>query len=265
MAIVQFDHAVVLVDDDTRSQEFYTEFLGASHPHGPAPTEINGRIYHHTFMKLEDRGQSIGLFETPRAVPTPKAERELTCVVYRVSTERYEKAKSALTGIELMGPALGDAPTFYTHDSEGNPIGFVANGSGTPTMLDRLELDVPHLESAIRFYESIFGLGSPEVGVLPRDWGRNDYARFPVGDYGQALVIIESPDAPAANVAQHLAFLITRKHHLALKENLKQQGVEEVVGRPGGEEVRLEGEIGTYLMDPGGRKLQWITNASTED
>ena len=55
--------------------------------------------------------------------------KELT----KVLTERTLAAKldpkngevDYLTGVVLQGPALGDAPTFYTHDSEGNPIGFV--------------------------------------------------------------------------------------------------------------------------------------------
>lgn len=254
MSIRRFDHAVLLANEEPRARAFYVEYLGAE-VLKTFSRNREGREMHRSFLGLDD-GMGLGLFEDRVAVPPPTQDRDWPAVTFRVSIDRFAKASEELDGVLVEVPLMGGGPTFYTHDTEGNAIGFHASPEAGTRLL-RLEFDCPRLEEGSDFYANIFALGSPETGVFP---GGLPYAWFRTGDVGQGLLAVERPDAPGPNPGQHFAFLVGPEDHLELKRLLEQRGGTEV---PGHEGTRPDGEISTYMRDPWGRKLQWITHPAS--
>lgn len=254
MSIVRFDHAVLLANEEPRAREFYTEYLQAN-VDKTFVRNREGRELHRSFSSLDD-GHGVGLFEDRVAVPPAKQIREWPAVVFEVPQTLFDKAAKELDGELIDVPLPGADQTFYTHDPEGNAVGFSVSETDQ-TLLLRLEFDTPRLEEAVSFYGDIFALGTPETGLLP---GGMPYAWFRIGDSRQGLLAVEHPQAPGENPGQHFAFLVSRDGHLELKEQLESRGGTEV---PGHEGTRPDGEISTYQRDPWGRKLQWITHVDT--
>lgn len=252
MSLIRFDHAVLLANEEGRAREFYLDYLGAELDHAFTRNR-EGRVLHRSFLELR-AGMGLALFEDQVAVPPPRTDREWPAVVFQVPSDMYDRAVAELDGVTADLGLPGAGTTFYTHDSEGNAIGFSV-GDVDGARLLRLEFDCPRLEDAVKFYGDVFALGSPEVGLLP---GGQPYAWFRVGSAGQGLLAIEHPDAPGDNPGQHFAFLVAADDHMSLKEQLEDRGGKEV---PGHEGTRPDGEISTYMRDPWGRKLQWITHA----
>lgn len=259
MDIIRFDHAVLLMNDERRARPFYLETLGATLDHDFVRSR-DGHDYHRSFLNLSN-GHGIGLFEDRIPVPEPRGVRDYPAVVFRVPPSALEAAVSSFEdenrpmSREKLGlPGTGE--TVYVQDTEGNAIGLTFGGDDAAT-LARLELDVSDLDKGIAFYQDVFGLEKVESGILP---GRQPYAWFPIESENQGLLLVEDEDAPGKNPGQHYAFLIGRAAHLEAKERLKSLGVPELRGHEG---PRPDGEIGTYVADPWGRKLQWITNPDT--
>lgn len=267
MNIIRFDHAVLLMNDERRARPFYLKVLGAELDHDFVRTR-NGRDFHRSFLNLGN-GHGLGLFEDRTPVPDPRTAREWPSVVFRIPEDSFEGAvkTAAAEGAEIVREELdlpGFRQTAYLLDTEGNGIGLTPGGpsrtgapDGSAATLARLEFEVGDLDVAVPFYQDVFGLDEVETGILP---GRSPYAWFPLPAEDQGLLLVERADAPGRNPGQHFAFLIGRDDHLAGRERLTSLGVEQL---PGHEGPRPEGEIGTYMADPWGRKLQWITNPDT--
>jgi predicted enzyme related to lactoylglutathione lyase len=261
MNIIRFDHAVLLMNDERRARPFYASVLGAELDHDFVRTR-NGRDFHRSFLNLGN-GHGLGLFEDRTPVPGPRSGREWPSVVFRVPAESYEAAVKAAeaaggTAVRERVSLPGFQETAYLLDTEGNGIGLTPGGAGgSAASLARLEFEVGDLDVAVPYYQDVFGLDEVETGVLP---GRYPYAWFPLRQEDQGLLLVEHQDQPGRNPGQHFAFLVSRDDHLAGRERLDSFGVEQV---PGHEGPRPENEIGTYVIDPWGRKLQWITNPDT--
>ena len=260
MNIIRFDHAVLLMNDERRARPFYINVLGAKLDHEFVRTR-NGRDFHRSFLSL-GKGHGLGLFEDRTPVPGPRSGREWPSVVFRIPEDSYEATVKAAAGTGATVREGFNLPGFretaYLLDTEGNGIGLTPGGdSGSPIALARLELEVGDLDRAIPFYQDVFGLDELETGILP---GQSPYAWFPLPEDEQGLLLVEHQDAPGRNPGQHFAFLVGRDDHLSGRERLASLGVEPV---PGHEGQRPENEIGTYVIDPWGRKLQWITNPDT--
>jgi predicted enzyme related to lactoylglutathione lyase len=259
--IIRFDHAVLLMNDERRARPFYIKLLGATLDHDFVRTR-NGRDFHRSFLNLGG-GHGLGLFEDRTPVPSPRPGREWPTVVFRVADESYEAtvkeaeaSGSVVVRDEVSLPGFRE--TAYLLDTEGNSIGLTLGGAGgSAATLARLEFDVGDLDVAVPFYQDVFGLDEVETGILP---GSLPYAWFPLRGEDQGVLLVERQDEPGRNPGQHFAFLVGRDDHLAGQRRLAAFGVEQV---PGHEGKRPEGEIGTYVIDPWGRKLQWITNPDT--
>jgi catechol 2,3-dioxygenase-like lactoylglutathione lyase family enzyme len=251
--VLQFDHAVLLMNDERRSRPFYQKLLAAGLDHEFVRSR-DGRDFHRSFLTLGD-GQGLALFEDRTPVPEPRGRREWPTVVFAVRDDLYDAAVPGLDGLSETPNLPGVRETFYTHDPEGNAIGLTRKESG-PTTLSRLEVDVTSIEDGVRFYQDVLGLPAPETGVFP---GRHhSYAWFRFGDQG--VLLVEHPDAPGPNPGQHFAFLLRRAAHLEARERLVRMRVPQLEGHEG---KRPDNELGTYVADPWGRKLQWITNPDT--
>jgi catechol 2,3-dioxygenase-like lactoylglutathione lyase family enzyme len=262
VTIIRFDHAVLLMNDERRARPFYQSVLGAQLDHDFIRNR-NGRDFHRSFLNLGN-GHGLGLFEDRKAVPGPRSAREWPSVVFRVPEDSYEaavKAAEAAAGAPAVREAVnlpGFRETAYLLDTEGNGIGLTPGDvDGPAATLARLEFEVGDLDAAVSYYQDIFGLEEVETGVIP---GSFPYAWFPLRQEDQGLLLVERQDEPGRNPGQHWAFLVSRDEHLAGRERLDSLGVEQV---PGHEGPRPENEIATYVIDPWGRKLQWITNPDT--
>lgn len=256
MAIKRFDHAVLLANDESRARKFYLEILGAT-VEKTFVRNRQGHEYHRSFLKLGSSGHVVGLFEDTTPVPEPTSPREWPAVVFRVPPGHYVQLTQQLSGTRVAGISQDGAETFYTFDTEGNALGFTPGPGATETTLLRLEFDAPKLEAAVTFYSTVFGIEMRESGFYPQ---AVPYAWFPVGNQGQGILVVERAGAPGPNPGQHFAFLVSHAKHEALKQNLQRLGVEEAVGHEG---ERIPGEMGTYVDDPWGHKMQWITHADT--
>lgn len=252
MGIVRFDHAVLLVNDEARARKFYVDTLGAEVTKQFMRT-LKGKDCNRSFLELGTDGHVLGLFEDPVVVPPIRTKREWPAVVFSVPQHDFETARNSMDGVleELDIPGL--RPTFYTHDPEGNAIGLTAGAEDGPQLV-RLEVDCPDIEEGIDFYSDVFSMGKPETGELD---GGMAYAWWSLNDTGGGLMAVAHAAAPGDNPGQHYAFLLTpEEEHRELKRQLAVRGIEEAPGRPG---EREEDEVSTYVRDPWGRKLQWIT------
>jgi catechol 2,3-dioxygenase-like lactoylglutathione lyase family enzyme len=254
MLIKQFDHAVILVNDEPRAREFYVDCLGAEVKE-TVVRERPGGNYNRSFLSLRRHGQVLGLFEDSKKVPPARIPRDWPAVVYSLPRQNFDEVRARLAGVasNMQFPG-GTATTFYTFDSEGNPVGFSPNDGNTTELL-RLEVDVPDIDQGATFYGDILGLGDPETGLLP---DRSPYAWFPVGERGQSVLLTERPDAPGGNPGHHFAFLVGHAEHAELKANLKSRGIPDIQLRSS---ARGQDEEGTYIRDPWGRALQWVTHS----
>jgi catechol-2,3-dioxygenase len=132
--------------------------------------------------------------------------------------------------------------------------------NGRMTGVGYLELEAPDVEASIEFYEQVLGF---EVKSPTPMAGEIRQATLMMAS-GQTLILTQAPFAPKGLVMSrkvpgpHIAFYVPGPKWTAALEHLQALGIEN--GDRGAAKERVEGQGGTYMDDPAGYVIQFITD-----
>jgi len=275
MLVQALDHFVVAVNDIVVAEDFYVQVFGGKilKRHGlNVKTQVLGP---HTFLDIagkrigvylqkEERGQSV----TPRGVPT-----------YSFTTTKHgiEEVMDALERWKMPfeGPQKNSHPfattTLFFADPAGNNFAVYMpsiNGqsreatAGRLTGVGYLELEAPKLDESIKFYQEVLGFELLSRGRHAESNRNQATMRMASGQY---LILSEAPFGPKGYPMSrkipgpHLGFYVAPDQWRAALVQLDRLGIangdrgEEAKGRHPG------GTAGTYMDDPAGYVIQYIT------
>lgn len=278
MAIVdEFDHFVVPVDDVVAAEEFYPRVFGGQivRRNGLNVRQRKlGRVPH-TFIDVA--GKRLGVYLQSDERPAPSGVRGSPTFSLETTEQGLAETTDDLgaLGARWEGPLEEDrafaARSVYFNDPAGNHfhvyIPAQRERDGTAPMermtaLGYLELEAPDLEASVRFYEQ--ALGFQLLGYGQDDWRglRQATLRLPSG---QLLLLTEVAFAYKGLVMSrtvpgpHLGF---RVHADGWRPALANLDALDVPNADRGVEAkgRTAGEVGTYMDDPAGNVVQFITD-----
>ena len=124
-----------------------------------------------------------------------------------------------------------------------------------------LKLEAPDLEASAAFYHNVLGAELIGYGEDARLEARQATMRLPSG---QALILAEVPFSSKGLVMSrtvpgpHLGFRVPGDQWKEALSHLDTLGVAH--GERGAAKVRRPGEGGTYMDDPAGNVIQYITD-----
>ena len=272
-----FDHFVVPVDDLVAAEEFYTRVFDA-----PIVGRNGLNVAHrqrgavpHTFIKIANK--RIGVYLQSESRETPADVRGSPTYSFETTEPGLDATLADLRaiGTTFEGPVPDDRPfavsSTYFNDPAGNhfhvyvPSVDRANQRDAPgermVSVGYLELEAPDLEASIKFYEDVLGFELDSFGEDPRKEARQASMRLP---RGQVLILTEVPFASKGLVMSrsvpgpHLGFRIPAEHWKAALGRLEELGIPN--GDRGAAKVRRPGDGGTYMDDPAGYVIQYITD-----
>jgi catechol 2,3-dioxygenase-like lactoylglutathione lyase family enzyme len=273
-----FDHFVVPVDDIVAAEEFYTRVFD-----GPIVGRNGLNVWQrqrdavpHTFIRVA--GKRIGVYLQSEERPAPASVRGSPTYSFETTAHGLDETRAALQawGTAYEGPVARDHAfaerALYFNDPAGNhysvyvpPDGSAANEATRPgermTRVGYLELEAPDLQASIRCYEDVLGFELEGYGEDPRQEARQATMRLPSG---QVLILTDVPFAPKGLIMSrtvpgpHLGFRIPAVYWQTALARLEELGIPN--GDRGAAKVRRPGEGGTYMDDPAGYVIQYITD-----
>jgi catechol 2,3-dioxygenase-like lactoylglutathione lyase family enzyme len=274
MGLVEtFDHFVVPVDDLVAAEAFYTEALGgtiAKRNGLNVPHRKRGAVPH-TFLQMA--GKRIGVYLQSEQRTEAPALRRAPTYTFETTPEGLEETLQAVKnfGVEHEAP-LADvypfaAKSLFFNDPAGNHFNVYVpknpaftSEAGRLKGVGYLELEAPDLEASVGFYRDALGFELTGYGEEPRQKSRQANLRLPSG---QMLVLTNVPFLSKGLVLRytvpgpHIAFFIRAANWQAALDHLKKLGIPN--GDRGAAKVRRPGEGGTYMDDPAGNVIQFIT------
>ncbi|HET9915681.1 MAG TPA: VOC family protein [Candidatus Binatia bacterium] len=275
MLVQSLDHFVVPVNDIVVAEDFYAQVFGGKILKRNGLNVKTQALGPHTFMDIagkrigvylqkEERGQPI----TPRGIPT-----------YSFTTTKHgiEEVMDALERwkIAFEGPQKHSHPfattTLFFADPAGNNFAVYVpsiDGQGTPASAGRLtgvgylELEAPKLDESIKFYQAVLAFELLSRGQDAKNKSNQAAMRMASG---QHLILTEAPFGPKGYPMSrkipgpHLGFYVAPQQWRDALAQLDRLGIpngdrgEEAKGRHPG------GTAGTYMDDPAGYVIQYIT------
>ena len=270
-----FDHFVVPVDDLVVAEEFYTRVFGGqiTRRNGLNVTHRKRGAVPHTFITIG--GKRMGVYLQSEHRPTPKGPRGSPTYSFITTTQGLEQTIKELKqfGTEFEGP-VKNAHSFavqsiFFHDPAGNYFevyvpqtdawsGNTANGRITG--VGYLELEAPDLEASVKFYQQVLGFDLEEHAANSCNKAGQASLAIPSG---QSLILTAVPFSPKGLVMKrtvpgpHIAFYIEGDDWDRALRHLEQLGIPNA-DRGAAKEPR-PGRGGTYMDDPAGNVIQFIT------
>ena len=273
MAIVQsLDHFVVPVDDIVVAEDFYARVFGGvlGKRNGLNVRQRKRGAVPHTFIQIG--GKRMGVYLQSDERPSPSSPRGLPTYSF-TTTERGLAALAAdlrQLGVNYTGPvrnshSFAEQTLFFT-DPAGNHYAVyipkdvsaaASHGPGRMTGVGYIELEAPDVEASIRFYHDVLGFEVQSHSEKPRQ------ATLKMAS-GQTLILTEAPFASKGLVMSrkvpgpHIAFYVPAASWKAAIEHLAKLGIEN--GDRGAAKERTNDQGGTYMDDPAGYVIQFITD-----
>jgi len=280
MTIVHaFDHFVVPVDDIVAAEDFYTRVFGGE------IVKRNGlNVQHrkrgaipHTFLKIG--GKRVGVYLQSDDRPKPTGVRGAPTYSFTTTLKGIDETLKELRqlNVEHEGP-IDNARSFtvrslYFNDLSGNHFEVYVpkeqKKTETETMPGRmtsvgyLELEAPNVEASVRFYQQVLGF---ELVGYSEDTHQNVRQATMKIPSGQILFLTEVPFTPKGLVlirtvpGPHIAFYIPPERWEAALAHLDKLGIPNA-DRGAAKEPK-PGRGGTYMDDPGGNVVQYITEGT---
>jgi catechol-2,3-dioxygenase len=273
MPIAQsLDHFVVPVDDLVVAEEFYTQvFDGEITKRNGLNTRQRKRgAVPHTFIQIG--GKRMGVYLQSETRPQPQHPRGLPTYSFTTTERGLEEVAMQLKqlGMTFDGPArnansFARQSLFFT-DPAGNYYSVYTptaskeapeNTNARMTAVGYLELEAPHVDASIAFYQNVLGFELQE-----RSTDRKQ-ATLKMAS-GQTLILTEAPFSSKGLVMSrkvpgpHIAFYVPGANWMAAIAHLEKLGIEN--GDRGAAKERVEGQGGTYMDDPAGYVIQFITD-----
>jgi catechol-2,3-dioxygenase len=266
------DHFVVPVDDIVVAEEFYVRAFGGviTKRNGLNTRQRKRGAVPHTFIQIG--GKRMGVYLQSEERPQPTRARGLPTYSFTTTAQRLDAVTKDLSdlGARFDGPvanaySFADQSVFMT-DPAGNhyaiytPKNSSAPSNGTTgrmTGVGYIELEAPSINASVDFYEKVLGF---EVQSRTED---NHQATLRMAS-GQTLILTEAPFSSKGLVMSrkvpgpHIAFYIPAAKWAAALTHLDQLGVAN--GDRGAAKERHDGQGGTYMDDPAGYVIQFITD-----
>ena len=273
MPIAQsLDHFVVPVDDIVAAEEFYVQVFGGqvTKRNGLNVRQRKRGAVPHTFIQIGGKRMGVYLQSDDRA--TPASARGLPTYSFTTTEGGLDKVRDDLSvrGVKFDGPvrnahAFADRSLFFT-DPAGNhyavytPRDSTARSgaaAGRMTAVGYMELEAPDVDSSIDFYTRVLGFQLQSRNAKPRQ------ATLKMAS-GQTLILTEAPFSPKGLVMSrkvpgpHIAFYVPAAKWTAALAHLSELRIEN--GDRGAAKERTDGQGGTYMDDPAGYVIQFITD-----
>jgi extradiol dioxygenase family protein len=277
--VEEFDHFVVPVDDLVAAEEFYPRVFGGQivRRNGLSVREWKlGRIPH-TFVDVA--GKRLGVYLQSDERPAPAGLRGSPTYSFETTEQGLDEVADALraSNVRWDGPFEEDrtfaARSVYLNDPAGNHFHIYVPNQARAHEADGermaavgyLELEAPDLDASIRFYEQALGLELLGVGTDDTRGLRQATMRLP---NGQILLLTEVEAFAYKGLLMsrtipgpHLGFLVRGENWTAALAHLDALGIPNADRGVEGK-ARAAGEVGTYMDDPAGNVIQFITDGA---
>jgi catechol 2,3-dioxygenase-like lactoylglutathione lyase family enzyme len=273
MAIAQsLDHFVVPVDDIVVAEEFYVRVFGGilGKRNGLNVRQRKRGAVPHTFIQIG--GKRMGVYLQSDERPAPTSARGLPTYSFTTTDRGLDEIGEELIGLgaRFDGPvrnarSFADRSIFLT-DPAGNHYSVYTpkestmqsnSEIGRMTGVGYIELEAPNIDASIKFYQDVLGFE-----VQSRSSKPNQATLKMVS--GQTLILTEAPFSSKGLVMSRkvpgpdIAFYVPGAKWTAAIEHLAKLGIEN--GDRGAAKERTAEQGGTYMDDPAGYVIQFITD-----
>lgn len=265
------DHFVVPVDDIIVAEEFYVRVFGGviTKRNGLNTRQRKRGAVPHTFIQIG--GKRMGVYLQSDERPQPDSARGLPTYSFTTDEHGLEQVTNALSGSSMHfdGPVrnaypFADQSIFFT-DPAGNHYAVYTSKDAAPpvkpagpmTGVGFIELEAPDVEASIRFYQDVLGF------ELQSRASNGKQALLKMAS-GQTLILTQAPFASKGLVMSrkvpgpHIAFYVPAAKWSAAIDRLSELGIEN--GDRGAAKERTGEQGGTYMDDPAGYVIQYITD-----
>jgi catechol 2,3-dioxygenase-like lactoylglutathione lyase family enzyme len=264
------DHFVVPVDDLIAAEEFYVRVFGGiiTKRNGLNVRQRKRGAVPHTFIQVG--GKRMGVYLQSEDRPQPGDARGLPTYSFTTTARGLDEVMKSLReiGAPFLGPvarahAFSDQTVFLT-DPAGNHYAVYTPKSSPASSSDRLiagvgyiELEAPDVDGSIDFYARVLGF------ELEHRNENGSQAILKMAS-GQTLILSRGPFSSKGLVMSrkvpgpHIAFYVPAAKWPAALAHLDALGVPH--GDRGAAKERHDGQGGTYMDDPAGYVIQFITD-----
>jgi catechol-2,3-dioxygenase len=265
------DHFVVPVDDIIVAEEFYVRVFGGviTKRNGLNTRQRKRGAVPHTFIQIG--GKRMGVYLQSDERPQPSSARGLPTYSFTTDQQGLEQVTNALSGssVHFDGPVknahpFADQSIFFT-DPAGNHYAVYTVKDPAPTVkpagpmtgVGFIELEAPNVGASIGFYQDV-------LGFEPQSRDSNGKQALLKMASGQTLILTEAPFASKGLVMSrkvpgpHIAFYVPAAKWSAAIDRLSELGIEN--GDRGAAKERTGEQGGTYMDDPAGYVIQYITD-----
>jgi catechol 2,3-dioxygenase-like lactoylglutathione lyase family enzyme len=267
------DHFVVPVDDLVVAEEFYVRVFGGriTRRNGLNVRQRKRGAVPHTFIQIG--GKRMGVYLQSEERPRPSGSRGLPTYSFTTTELGIEEVARDLKdlGVGFDGPVENAhafaRQTIFLTDPAGNhyavytpqnPAAPSSTAGGRMTGVGYLELEAPDVARSIDFYENVLGFEAQNHSQSPRRQATLRMAS------GQTLILTQAPFSPKGLTMSrkvpgpHIAFYVPGTNWHAALAHLDTLGISH--GDRGAAKERHEGQGGTYMDDPAGYVIQFITD-----
>jgi catechol 2,3-dioxygenase-like lactoylglutathione lyase family enzyme len=262
------DHFVVPVDDLVAAEQFYVRVFDGrvTKRNGLNVRQRKRGAVPHTFINIG--GKRMGVYLQSDHREPPAGARGLPTYSFTTTDEGLHPLARELDEIGTRYERVEAAHPFarrtiFFHDPAGNHYAVYTprdaappnTSTGRMTGVGYIELEAPSLDASIAFYENV--LGFELQGRSPRQ------ATLKMTS-GQTLILSEAPFSSKGLVMSrkvpgpHIAFYVRGANWKDALAHLDKLGVEN--GDRGAAKERTGTEGGTYMDDPAGYVIQFITD-----
>jgi len=266
------DHFVVPVDDIVVAEEFYARVFGGviTKRNGLNVRQRKRGAVPHTFIQIGGKRMGVYLQSDERQRPTHA--RGLPTYSFTTTTQGLAEVTTELQelGTNVEGPVKTTHPftdkCLFFFDPAGNhyavytPSAPTKNANGATarmTGVGYIELEAPDVAASIQFYTTVLGF---ELMNRSEDTRQ---ATLKMAS-GQTLILTQAPFSSKGLVMSrkvpgpHIAFYVPAANWSAALSQLEQLGIAN--GDRGAAKERHDGQGGTYMDDPAGYVIQYITD-----
>jgi len=270
------DHFVVPVDDLVLAEDFYVRVFGGqiTRRNGLNVRQRKRGAIPHTFIQIGGKRMGVYLQSEERA--RPGSARGLPTYSFTTTEQGLAEVARELNQLDAYfdGPVrsvhtFADESLFFT-DPAGNHYAVYTpqtsrakSGAygGRMTAVGYLELEAPDLDKSVDFYENVLGfqLQSCSKGSM----AQSQQATMTMAS-GQTLILTEAPFSSKGLVMSrkvpgpHIAFYVPATKWNTALAHLENLGIAN--GDRGAAKERQAGQGGTYMDDPAGYVIQFITD-----
>ncbi len=266
------DHFVVPVDDIVVAEEFYVRVFGGviTKRNGLNVRQRKRGAVPHTFIQIG--GKRMGVYLQSEEREAPAGPRGLPTYSFTTTERGLDDTIADLRalGVKFAGPIRNPYPfaaqsVFFT-DPAGNHYAVYTPGAaassaavnnGRMTGVGFIELEAPDVAASIKFYTAVLGFELINRSEDARQ------ATLKMAS-GQTLILTRAPFSSKGLIMSrkvpgpHIAFYIPAASWNAALAQLEQLGIAN--GDRGAAKERHDGQGGTYMDDPAGYVIQYITD-----